>query len=51
MDVEELKFESLSVNSPLKRSYTFRDTPTRKKGVGAYAFDRLANILSIVSLF
>lgn len=48
MDIEELKkFDSLSVNSPvknelssLKRSYTFRNTPTRKAGVGAYAFDR-----------
>jgi hypothetical protein len=48
MDIEELnKLNELSVNTPrkdtvsnLKRGYTFRNTPTRKQGVGAYAFDR-----------
>jgi hypothetical protein len=37
MDMLDLKYhEPLSALTPLKRSYTLRATPTRKKGDGAY---------------
>lgn len=48
MDTEEAKsYGKFNCVSALKHSYTFRSTPTRKKGAGAY--NRYIDILKIIN--